>query len=217
MPIAVNNGGGSMAQFNCPELGGSGQWMSGGMTMVGDLFNNGLRNTVDTLCCELANSLASIQVFPVIPAGTPGSAQWWPMHLGVPFSSGAQNNTRYAVFQGCLAVELEGVVTLYDTLNHHIGGVSQQQGVIPLYVLAASTGLLLLVVCLLSPSRVWVCLLRQILQQHRLPYLINKQQYRYKISLLTWVMHSNYWRNLPACAMQERLTRMILRQKKLIF
>lgn len=30
--------------------------------------------------------------------------------------------------QGCLAVELEGVVTLYDTLNHHIGGVSQQQG-----------------------------------------------------------------------------------------
>ena len=31
MLIAVNNGAGSMAQFNCPELGGSGQWMRGGM------------------------------------------------------------------------------------------------------------------------------------------------------------------------------------------
>ena len=47
MLIAVNHGGGSMAQFNCPELGGSGQWMRGGMTMVGDMFNNGLKNTVD--------------------------------------------------------------------------------------------------------------------------------------------------------------------------
>ena len=26
MLVAVNNGSGSMAQFNCPELGGSGQW-----------------------------------------------------------------------------------------------------------------------------------------------------------------------------------------------
>ena len=30
MLVAVNNGGGTMAQFNCPELGGSGQWMRGG-------------------------------------------------------------------------------------------------------------------------------------------------------------------------------------------
>ena len=47
MLVAVNNGGCSMAQFNCPELGGSGQWMQGGMTMVGDMFNMGLKNTVD--------------------------------------------------------------------------------------------------------------------------------------------------------------------------
>ena len=39
MLVAVNNGNGSMAQFNCPELGGGGQWMRGGMTMVGDMFN----------------------------------------------------------------------------------------------------------------------------------------------------------------------------------
>ena len=29
---AVNNGGGSMAQFNCSELGGGGQWMRFGKT-----------------------------------------------------------------------------------------------------------------------------------------------------------------------------------------
>lgn len=128
MLVAVNNGGGSMAQFNCPELGGSGQWMRGGMTMVGDMFNNGLKTTVDNLCNELANILSNNQIFPEIPAGTPGSNQWWPSNLGSPFSSGAQNNIRYAVFPNRLAVELNGQVSVYDTLDHNIGGVSQQQG-----------------------------------------------------------------------------------------
>lgn len=128
MLIAVNNGGGSMAQFNCPELGGSGQWMRGGMTMVGDMFNNGLKATVDNLCNELANTLAGNQMFPVVPQGTPGSNQWWPAELGAPFSSGAQNNIRYAIFPQRLAVEAFGNVVVYDTLDHQIGGVSQQQG-----------------------------------------------------------------------------------------
>lgn len=128
MMVAVNNGGGSMAQFSCPELGGSGQWMRGGMTMVGDMFNNGLKNTVDNLCNELSSILSNNQIFPVIPAGTPGSNQWWPIDLGSPFSSGAQNNIRYAIFPNRLAVELNGQVSIYDTLDHNIGGISQQQG-----------------------------------------------------------------------------------------
>lgn len=128
MLIAVNNGGGTMAQFNCPELGGGGQWMRGGMTMVGDMFNNGLKSTVDNLCSELSAALVNMQVFPFVPAGTPGSHQWWPNQYGQPFSSGAQNNIRYAIFPGKLAVEYNGQVTVYDTLNHNIGGVSQQQG-----------------------------------------------------------------------------------------
>lgn len=128
MLVAVNNGGCTMAQFNCPELGGSGQWMRGGMTMVGDMFNYGLKATVDNLCNELANALANNQMFPVIPAGTPGSSQWWPGDLGSPFSSGSQNNIRYAVFPNRLAIELNGQVSVYDTLNNNIGGVSQQQG-----------------------------------------------------------------------------------------
>lgn len=128
MLVAVNNGSGSMAQFCCPELGGNGQWMRGGMTMVGDMFNHGLKMTVDNLCSELANVLATTQVFPPAPIGSRNSNQWWPANLGSPFSSGAQNNIRYAVFPQRLAVELNGQVTVYDTLNHNIGGVSQQQG-----------------------------------------------------------------------------------------
>jgi len=128
MLMAVNSGGGSMAQFWCSELGGGGQWMRGGMTMVGDMFNSGLRNTVDNLCNELSNALATMQLFPVAPPGSRNSNQWWPGDLGSPFSSGGQNSTRYAVFPNRLAVEVNGQVTVYDTLNHSIGGVSQQQG-----------------------------------------------------------------------------------------
>ena len=55
---ALVNGNGTMAQFNHPELGGGGQWMLGGMTMVGDMFNHGLKAKVDGLCSELSQLLA---------------------------------------------------------------------------------------------------------------------------------------------------------------
>jgi len=127
---AVNSGGGTMAQFYAPELGGGGQWMQGGMTMVGDMFNNGLKNTVDNLCSEISNALATTTIFPIAPAGTPQSNQWWPteLNLGTPFSSGGQNSTRYALFANRLAVDNNGKVTVYDTLDNNIGGVLQQQG-----------------------------------------------------------------------------------------
>ncbi len=129
MLVAVNNGGGSMAQFSCPELG-SGQWMRGGMTMVSDLFNHNLKATVNNLCGELSNALANNQIFQQSPHGGMGCNDWWPSHLGVPSSSGSQNNTRYAVFPQSrrLAVLRDGHVSVFDTLNHQIGGVSQQQG-----------------------------------------------------------------------------------------
>lgn len=46
---AVAEGGGRMAQFSHPELGGPGQWMAGGLTMVGDMFNPALRGKVEAL------------------------------------------------------------------------------------------------------------------------------------------------------------------------
>ena len=55
---SVINGNGSMAQFNHPEFSGSGQWMSGGMTMVSDMFNGQLKGRVDSLCSELSRLLA---------------------------------------------------------------------------------------------------------------------------------------------------------------
>jgi hypothetical protein len=134
--FAVSAGGGTMAQFYHPELGGGGQWMQGGMTMVGDMFNGRLQYTVSGLCSELSTLLRSTQVFLPPAADAPGfggmhsSNTWWPSELGQPSSSGGQNDTRYAYFPGPrrLAVQRGGQVTVYDTLNHDIGGVQQQQG-----------------------------------------------------------------------------------------
>jgi hypothetical protein len=43
---AVQLGNGTMAQFSHPELGGRGQWMADGMTMVGDMFDHALQAKV---------------------------------------------------------------------------------------------------------------------------------------------------------------------------
>jgi len=128
MLVSVNNGGGTMAQFDCPELGGSGQWMRGGMIMVGDMYNHNLKATVDGLCNELSQLLNSQQVFPVMQSGSVTGNQWWPKELGTPTSSGSQNNSRYAVFTHRLVIDVAGKITVYDTLDHQIGGVAQQQG-----------------------------------------------------------------------------------------
>jgi hypothetical protein len=136
MLSAVAAGGGSMAQFYVPELGGGGQWMRGGMTMVGDMFNNGLQATVSGLCSELSALLGSTQVFAPLPPPqgamgfmSPGNS-WWPAELGTPSSSGGQNQSRYAYFPQArrLAIDSGGRITIYDTLDHQIGGVQQQQG-----------------------------------------------------------------------------------------
>ena len=46
-----------------------------------------------------------------------------------PNSTGAQNDVRYAYFAQPrrLAIEVNGKVTIYDTLDHQISGFSQQQ------------------------------------------------------------------------------------------
>jgi hypothetical protein len=167
---ALVNSGGSMAQFYANELGGGGQWMRGGMTMVGDMFNNGLKTKVDNLCNELSNLLANQPFLPDVPMSSqsqssgsqqqsqgggfatsvsydqngqtnngpslfappaPGSSgNWWPAGFGAPNAVGSQNNVRYAYFAQAhrLAVEVNGTLGLYDTLDHNIGGFSQQQG-----------------------------------------------------------------------------------------
>lgn len=127
---------GSMAQFNIPELGGGGQWMQGGMTMVGDMFNNQLKSTVDGLCVEISNLIhqGAIQYKPLPKVqnqdGSMSPAGHWWGNLGFPNSTGSQNDTSYAIFSNIrrLAIQQNGKVTVFDTLDNNIGGVGQQQG-----------------------------------------------------------------------------------------
>ncbi len=142
---AVAKGGGTMAQFNLPEFGGSGQWMRGGMTMIGDMFNNSMKATVDNLCNDLSKLLENQ---PNIMAPFPPQSQsqsqgsggasfwqssqsgsWWPSELGSPSSTGSQNSLRYAYFPGSnrLAIDDRGRVEVYDTSGYDISGFGQQQ------------------------------------------------------------------------------------------
>ena len=137
MLAAVARGRGAMAQFDHPEFGGPGQWMRGGMTMIGDLFNSALKARVEALCADLAAIYESDPQRARPPGATaPSSAEaaapggaWWPAGLPAPESTGAQNDVRYAWFAAPrrLAIERAGRVTLHDTLDHRISGFAQQQ------------------------------------------------------------------------------------------
>jgi hypothetical protein len=124
---ALQRGGGRLAQFSHPELGGYGQWMPG-MTQIGDMFNRELRDRVERLCQELSerrdpeddpmlgtrperpatstkqstmkpmNPMSGMKpMSPMKPMKAP--ERWWPEELGEhPNSAGGQNETRYAFF-----------------------------------------------------------------------------------------------------------------------
>jgi len=144
--MALVAGQGTQAQFNHPELGGMGQWSQGGMTMVGDMFNNALKARVDALCSEVAQLMrqsTSLQSPSVTASQSQSqgdnvslfvaggaSGNWWPDGLGHAASTGAQNQMRYAWFPDTarLAIDTgDGKVRVYDTADHRIGGFSQQQ------------------------------------------------------------------------------------------
>ncbi|MEM1265254.1 MAG: SHOCT domain-containing protein [Pseudomonadota bacterium] len=149
MLSAVAAGGGTQAQFTHPEFGGMGQWSSGGMIMIGDMFNTQLAGRVSSLCQELSSLVHDHQMFAPPPVSqsqsqgggwsSPGSGTgvslfvqaqpWWPGDLGAPASTGGQNDLRYAYFPEArrLAIEIGGRVTTYDTGEHQIGAFSQQQ------------------------------------------------------------------------------------------
>ena len=141
---AIVKGHGTMAQFNIPELGGAGQWMKGGMNMIGDMFNHGLKVKVEQVASELSDLVSTRVIFTseendpayqseyqsdsALVEVKPGSA--WPTVFGNPTASGSQNNFRYAYFapKHRLVVEEDGKRSIYDTKHHHISGVAQQQG-----------------------------------------------------------------------------------------
>jgi hypothetical protein len=134
---ALRSGGGTMAQFSHPEFGGMSQW-SGGMTMVGDMFNNQLKAKLDAICTELVSHLARTE-----PAGGAvrgdavsyrsgrAASDWWPISLGAPSAVGAQNTLKYAIFPKArrLAIQDGQQVDVYNTGDHEIFGVAQSQSV----------------------------------------------------------------------------------------
>src|SRR3979411_1884624 len=71
MLAAVARGRGAMAQFDHPEFGGAGQWMRGGMTMGGAMFNNALKARVEALCADLS---ALVDSDPALTAPAPRAA-----------------------------------------------------------------------------------------------------------------------------------------------
>lgn len=127
---ALERGGGVQAQFSHPDLGGMGQWSRGGMVMIGDMFNHRLKFQVDALCSELSDLRRAHTFFPPEERSASSDAGlWWPADCGTPRSSGGQNDLRYAYFPDTrrLAIQRGGEVEVYDTGDHRIGGISQQQ------------------------------------------------------------------------------------------
>ena len=127
---ALRRGGGRQAQFSHADLGGMGQWSAGGMTQVGDMFDAGLKAKVAAICAELAEAASA----PPERGGqdngrAASSGQWWPEGLGRTSASGSQDGMRYACFPDTrrVAVEQGGNVTVYDSGEHRISGVSQSQ------------------------------------------------------------------------------------------
>ena len=129
---ALEAGHGTMAQFDHPELGGMGQWFAGGMVMVGRMFDETLKARIGALCAELAASLPPGGWTASDSARAGASGGWWPGDLGAPSVAGSQDGLRYAYFPATrrLAVESREGVTLYDTGEHAISGVSQANGLV---------------------------------------------------------------------------------------
>jgi hypothetical protein len=119
---AIIRGRGVQAQFDHPELGGMGQWMRGGMVMVGDMFNSALAAKV-SLACALLSELDDVRV-----ASPP--SKWWPDDMGRPSQSASQDSLDYAFFPSSqrLAVRQSGAVTLYDLSGVTFRGVGAQSG-----------------------------------------------------------------------------------------
>lgn len=116
--------------------------------MIGDMFNDALKAKVAALCSELSarfdrerepsekttaqrssqteTNHDDVSLF--IPAEGSRSGDWWGADLGTAGGTGSQNDIRYAYFPASrrLAVKIGDRVTIYDTVDHEISGVSQQ-------------------------------------------------------------------------------------------
>ena len=97
LAAALSLSQGRAAQFSHPELGGMGQWLSGGMLMIGDMFNHDLKAKVNRLChagCRSDRQPASSRV------GTEGTGERRSDWLGparLRHTLGSRSPKRYAL------------------------------------------------------------------------------------------------------------------------
>lgn len=126
---ALQRGHGRAAQFNHPELGGMGQWMAGGMIMIGDMNNHALKAKITKICEELSGHTGEMPTAAMPRSSLMTQMVWWPAELGRATMVGEQNNTRYAYFpeRHRLVLLKDEVMTTYDTTGYKLTGVSQQQ------------------------------------------------------------------------------------------
>lgn len=131
---AIRRGGGQMAQFSHPDFGGMAQWTPT-MSMVGDMFNSGLKAKLDGVCADLAAYIRSAPGRLEDAEGTSYRSASsmhsiaWPKALGRAVSTGSQNAMHYAIFPAArrLAISDNGRVRIFDTGDHVIQGISQAQ------------------------------------------------------------------------------------------
>ena len=120
---AVIRGHGTMAQFDHPELGGSGQWMRGGPTMVADMFDTRLQTTVAGVCSELSELLANGAITVLdgagLPSGQATGAAGFPAATSAaaasssaaPSASASTAETVVAAIQALAGLRDQGLVT----------------------------------------------------------------------------------------------------------
>jgi hypothetical protein len=92
--------------------------------------NGGYSSQAQNSYGGMGNQAAQANDFGQASLFVPGTNNdWWPSDLRFPNSTGAQNGVRYAYFAQAhrLVIDVGGTVTVYDTLDHQIGGFSQQQ------------------------------------------------------------------------------------------
>lgn len=118
--------GGRQVQFNISELGGMGQWQSGGMVMVGDMFNYSLKAKVSELCYELAEFSQTMEEEEKPKKKTEKQSV---AHKPLATFRGSQNDSHYAYYanENLLEIEENGKVTKYNTVGYALSGVQQSQ------------------------------------------------------------------------------------------
>ena len=104
--------------------------MGFGLFVLGSALWNVWHGSVPNATTMGAVAVLALVANPEVLAVDQDAAVVQGVRLAAPNATGAQNNTRYAYFANSrrLAVDTGGDVWVYDTLDHQIGGFSQQQG-----------------------------------------------------------------------------------------